>query len=167
MLVLFIACLSSCAGTQDSVDVSNPEREIHQTEIPAATPQPSLTFTPEPTFTPTVTPIVILDPEPIEIRFNAEDGVELEGLYYPAAENPAPIIVLVHWARGDMTEWEQVALWLQDRDQLVRAPDYNQSWKSSDWFPEYQSDEPMGVFTFTLRGCQDGCSTYSPVQTHK
>lgn len=145
--------------SQADGDSSQP---IPQTENPTLTPAPSATYTPAPTFTPTVTPIVILPPEPIEVSFFTEDGLELDGLYYPAAENPAPLIVLFHWARGDMTEWEQVALWLQDRDQLERVPDYNHSWKSSVWFPEYQSDGPLGVFVFTLRGCQDGCSIYSP-----
>ena len=162
LFIIFVVCLGACRGNQETIDDSGPELTTQPTALPSETPQPTLTFTPAPTFTPTVTPIVILDPEPLEVNFITEDGVEIEGLYYPAAENPAPLIVLVHWARGDMTEWEQIAFWLQDRGLLVRSPDYNNSWKSSDWFPAYESEEPLGVLVFTMRDCQDGCQTYSP-----
>jgi len=163
LILFFTVCQSSCSirpGSSDSAPSGSNTRQ--STLLPSDTPAPILIFTPEPTYTPSVTPIVILDSEPLVISFTTEDGVDLEGMYYPASENPAPLIVLFHWARGDMTEWEQIALWLQDRDQLVRAPDYNHAWKSSDWFPDFQSGEPLGVFTLTFRGCQDGCSTYSP-----
>jgi len=149
-------------GAQVSSEDSISEETPQPTIPPSVTPEPTLTFTPAPTFTPTITPIVILDPEPIEVNFITEDGVELDGLYYPAAENPAPLIVLIHWARGDMTEWEQIALWLQDRGELIREPDYNDSWKSSDWFPEYVTEGPLGVLVFNLRECQGGCKSYIP-----
>ncbi len=162
LLIVVIIYLSACSGNQETVEGAGPDLSIQSTTIPSLTPEPTLTFTPAPTFTPSVTPIVILDPKPLAVKFKAEDGVELEGLYYPAAENPAPLIVLVHWARGDMTEWEQISLWLQDRGQLVRTPDYNTTWKSSDWFPEYASNGPLGVFVFTLRECQGSCKSYLP-----
>jgi len=149
-------------GAQESpVDVIS-DQTPQPTTPPSVTPEPTLTFTPAPTVTPSVTPIVILEPEPVEINFITEDGVELDGLYYPAAENPAPLIILVHWARGDMMEWEQIAFWLQDRGLLERTPDYNHSWKSSDWFPDYKLEGPLGVLVFTMRDCQGGCQTYSP-----
>jgi len=158
-----VICLSGCAGNQEFTDDSTLDKITQQpTSLHSNTPKPTITFTPEPTFTPSVTPIVILDPEPIGVNFTTEDGIELEGLYYPASENPAPLIVLVHWARGDMTEWEQIALWLQDRGQLERTPDYNYSWKSSDWFPELLLEGPLGVFVFTMRNCEGSCQSYSP-----
>ena len=139
--------------------------QITQTAAaPSDTPVPTHTFTPSPTFTPSVTPIVILDPDPIDVTFMTEDGTELNGLYYPASENPAPIIMLFHWAQGDMTEWDPIALWLQNRDQLIRTPDYNDSWKSSDWFPENKMEGPLGVFVFTLRNCEGGCQFYQPAE---
>jgi len=158
-LVLIIICLSACSGNLETVEGALIRQS---TSIPSHTPEPTGTFTPAPTFTPTVTPIVILAPEPLEVTFMTEDGVELEGVYYPASENPAPLIVLVHWARGDMTEWEQISFWLQDRGQLVRNPDYNTTWKSSDWFTIDSSEGPLGVFVFTLRECQGGCKSYLP-----
>lgn len=158
VIVLIITVfLSSCQESQQSSVDSITDLTTPLTAPTTDTPEPTLTFTPAPTYTPSVTPIVILDPGPNEVKFTTEDGEELEGLYYPAAENPAPLVVLVHWARGDQSEWEQIALWLQDRGQLVKTPDYNYSWKSSDWFPEYSSEGPLGVFIFTLRGCKNGC----------
>jgi dienelactone hydrolase len=161
-VLIITAFLSSCQGTRASSDVLSPDETAQPEAPPSNTPKPTATFTPEPTFTPSATPIVILDPEPIMVNFITEDGEELEGIYYPAPENPAPLIILLHWARGDSTEWDQIAPWLQNRDQLVRIPDYNHSWRSSDWFPEFSSEGPLGVFVFTLRDCQDGCQTYDP-----
>lgn len=163
LFLLSVVCLGGCAGKVESGDpASGNLTTIQPTELPSSTPEPSLTFTPEPIFTPSVTPIVILDPVAIKVSFTTADGVDLEGLYYPASENPAPLIILFHWARGDMLEWEQIALWLQNRGQLVRAADYNYSWKSSDWFPEISPEGPLGVFIFTLRECEGGCKSYVP-----
>ncbi len=162
LLIILIGCLSGCDANQEMIDDAGQDQITQLVTLPSETPEPTLTFTPEPTYTPSVTPIVILDSEPIKVKFNTEDGVELDGLYYPAADNPAPLIVLVHWARGDMMEWEQIALWLQDRGQLERTPDYNSSWKSSDWFPELDMEGPLGVFIITLRNCQGSCQSYSP-----
>ena len=159
--ILFVM-LSSCSEAQESPLELISEETPLSTTPPSVTPEPTLTFTPAPTFTPSVTPIVILDPEPIEVHFITEDGVELDGLYYPASDNPAPLIVLIHWARGDMTEWEQIAFWLQDRGLLDRSPDYNHSWKSSEWFPDFNSEGPLGVLVFTMRDCQGSCQSYSP-----
>jgi len=141
-------------------------KENETTPIPSATitktPQPSATLPPTITNTPTITPIVILDPSPVEINFSAEDGQALSGIYYPADTNPAPLVVLVHWARGDQTEWTEIALWLQNRSQLVREPNYNKTWRSSDWFPENTLGYSLGVFTFTLRDCEKECKDYLP-----
>lgn len=126
------------------------------------TPIPSATLLPTVTSTPTITPVVVLDPPPVEINFSAEDGQLLSGIYYPADTNPAPLVVLVHWARGDQSEWTEIALWLQNRSQLAREPNYNKSWRSSDWFPENTLGYSLGVFTFTLRDCEKECKDYLP-----
>jgi len=143
-----------------------PIEESDSTPVPSATitetPQPSATIPPTITNTPTITPVVVLDPPPVEINFSAEDGQLLSGIYYPADTNPAPLVILVHWARGDQTEWTEIALWLQNRSQLVREPNYNKSWRSSDWFPENTLGYSLGVFTFTLRDCEDECKDYLP-----
>jgi len=156
--------LSSCNVLNNQGEILVEERET--TPVPSATitvtPQPSATLPPTITNTPTVTPIVVLDPPPVEINFSAEDGQLLSGIYYPADTNPAPLVILVHWARGDQKEWTEIALWLQNRSQLVREPNYNKTWRSSDWFPENSLGYSLGVFTFTLRDCEKECKKYSP-----
>ena len=141
------------------------EPSLESTSTPAGpTLEPSKTPLPLPTSTPTATPVVVLDRDPIQIDFQTEDGVSLKGNYYPADVNPAPLIVLMHWARGDQSEWTEVAEWLQGRGLLDPAPDYNYSWKSSNWFPERDLTQSMGVFTFNFRECEGGCKAYLPMQ---
>ncbi len=163
VFVLTAFCVGCSPGGEKSGQAEDQETPTI-TPMPSATSIPTATFTPQPTLTPSATPIVILDPDPIEVSFSTSDGVELTGMYYPASENPAPVIVLVHWAEGDQSEWLRIAQWLQNRDQLVREPDYNHSWLSSEWFPFNPHQEPLGVFTFTLRGCENQCQAYQPVE---
>ncbi len=165
-ILLFSYFISSCSLINNQV-IDQPV----QSETPPApsatatdTPEPTATIPPTITRTPTTTPIVILDSSPLEIEFTADDGQVLSGIYFPADSNPAPLMILMHWARGDQEEWTEIALWLQNRSELVRTPDYNISWKSSVWFPENTSGISIGVFTFTLRECTGGCQNYLPTE---
>ena len=162
--------LSGCGSNQDPV-VNTVQIDVEETKeiTPApASPSPTATLipssTPTPTDIPTATPVVVLPPEPIKVQFEASDGQELTGLYFPAEENPAPIIVLMTWSRGNQSEWEEVAYWLQGRGLLVRAQNSWETWKSSIWYPERTLDIPLGVFTFNFRACEgeDGCQAYLP-----
>ena len=129
------------------------------------TPEPTHTPLPTITSTPTATPIVVLDPDPIQIEFEAEDGQALSGVYFPANENPAPVIVLMHWAKGDQSDWEDIAVWLQNRVEVDQTPDYNFSWRSGNWFPENTREGPLGVFTFSFRNCTtEGCQDFLPLE---
>ncbi len=163
-ILIFSYFMSSCSLINKQVidlpvlSETPPEPSATATEIPV----PTATIAPTSTSTPTITPTVILDPSPLEIEFTANDGQVLSGLYFPADSNPAPLMILIHWARGDQEEWTEIALWLQNRSELIRAPDYNNSWKSSDWYPENTSGISIGVFTFTLRECAGGCQNYLP-----
>jgi hypothetical protein len=132
---------------------------ISPTAEPTQTPEPTITSTP------TVTPIVILDPDPLVVEFNAEDGQPLTGIYFPADENPAPVIVLMHWAKGDQADWEDIAVWLQNRVEVDQTPDYNYSWRSGNWYPDNPRDEPLAVFTFNFRECtSEGCQNFLPLE---
>ena len=89
------------------------------------------------------------------------DGQELQGRYYPAAVNPAPVIVLMHWANGDQDDWVEVGYWLQNRGLGGKsAKDY--PWLDPSWFPALAEGESYAVFTFNFRGCKGGCNLYSP-----
>lgn len=140
------------------------EAGFRETE-PSITPEPTFTAvlqsspTPSPTPAPTHTPVPIYPPEPREITFQAEDGQVLTGRYYPAGIPDAPVLVLMHWSRGDQTEWEQIAAWVQNRG-LDFEQDFNKTWKMPSWFPDYPQGLEIAVFTFTFRGCEDGCRGY-------
>jgi hypothetical protein len=163
ILSYFVSSCSMINGqgmVQPELSETLPAPPVTATE----TPEPSATIPPTITSTPTNTPIVILDPSPLEIEFTADDGQVLSGIYFPADSNPAPLMILMHWARGDQEEWTEIAFWLQNRSQFVRTPNYNKSWKSSDWYPENTSGISLGVFTFTLRECAGGCQNYLPAE---
>ncbi|RLD01370.1 MAG: hypothetical protein DRI65_15685 [Chloroflexota bacterium] len=162
--------MSGCVSTPDSA-VETEQIDIEKTNeitvVPASsTPTPIVkpSSTPTPTEVPTATPVVVLPPEPIVVQFMAADGQELSGLYFPADENPAPIIVLMPWSLGNQSDWEEVAYWLQGRGLLVRTMNSRKTWKSSNWYPERTLDMPLGVFTFNFRACEGegGCQAYMP-----
>jgi hypothetical protein len=104
------------------------------------------------------------DPQPVTI--NTEDGRTLEGFYYPAKIPNAPVVVLMHWAPGDMNDWLAIAPWLQNRkDELAanpRAPivvaGYNArpstgaAWTDDSWFPPMPEEASFAVLIFNFGG---------------
>lgn len=105
-------------------------------------------------------PATPLPPQPQKITFEAGDGQTLTGRYYPAATNPAPVVVLMHWYPGDQNEWDAIAPYLQNRG-LVGEGD-GVPWRDPTWFPDVAGDSPVAVFTFTFRGCEGGCREPDP-----
>jgi len=101
-----------------------------------------------------------LPPEPLEIEFQATDGQTLSGLYYPAAVNPAPLVVFMHWVNGDRGDWYEIAPWLQNRGLVNPFPSAGEyPWLDPAWFPPVPPDASYGVFLFSFRGCDgSGCA---------
>lgn len=99
-----------------------------------------------------------LPADPIPMTFQASDGMELSGTFYPSASNNAPLIVLLHWAPGDQTDWRAIAAWLQNRGLTVEAG--NDPWLDASWFPGISDATSFNVFTFTFRGCEGGCQSF-------
>jgi|CXWL01.1.fsa_nt_gi hypothetical protein len=105
-----------------------------------------------------------LPAEPQEVQFQAADGQSLQGIYYPASTLPAPVVVLFHWAGGDLSDWYEVAPWLQNRG--VTNPFTNpgsEPWWDPSWFPSATDAVPVGVFIITLRDCAPwptGCQQF-------
>jgi hypothetical protein len=104
--------------------------------------------------------------EPHEIAFTASDGQALDGLYYPAAVNPAPIVVFMHWMGGDKSDWYELAPWLQNRG--LENPFENpgdEPWWDPTWFPPVPAGVSYGVLIFSFRGCHpfpEGCTSGTP-----
>ncbi|MBI9050736.1 MAG: hypothetical protein JEZ00_15045 [Anaerolineaceae bacterium] len=109
--------------------------------------------------------------DPVEVTFESSDGVMLNGMYYPPREKGAPIVVLMHQFNLNMHQWDAIALWLQNAEEK-QAQTLNQMiayrpgatelaqgepWQDASWFPALPEDFSVGVFTFTFRGCEQGC----------
>ena len=108
-----------------------------------------------------------LPPEPQPVSIPSADGVTLEGYYYPAAVENAPLVVLMHWMMGDKSDWNEVAVWLQNRGQANPFPNPGDPaefrWWDPSWFPTIPSEDSYAVLTFSYRDClpfdQGGCQS--------
>lgn len=96
--------------------------------------------------------------DPQRVEFQAEDGKKLVGYYYASKYADAPVMILMHWAQGDLCDWSDIALWLQNRAdenpaKLERCTNAGgDSWRDSSWFPLMASDASIAVFIFDFRG---------------
>ena len=107
LLFVLLLTLSACGPGATSTTAPPPTAAPTETVPPTVAPtEPPATEEPGP---------VSLPPEPQNIHFQAADGQALEGIYYPALANPAPLVVLMHWAPGDQYDWVEIAYWLQNR----------------------------------------------------
>lgn len=156
VLVVFLL-LTGCQP--DSVDSTSTPAAPTDTPVPADSP------TPEPP-PPTETPEEIVPAEPVDVVFSASDGQELQGRYYPAAKNPSPIVVLMHWVNGDMTDWNEIAPWLQNTglENPYSNCDVTAPWWDPSWFPPVPAGASYGVFVFTFRdhAVCEGTSAWQP-----
>jgi len=109
-----------------------------------------------------------LPPEVQTIPFQASDGESLTGLYYPAATNPAPVVVFMHWVGGNESDWYEIAPWLQNRAQTNPFTNPGtEAWWDPTWFPTVSVDDSFGVFIFSFRTCtpyDTGCPGWMPEQ---
>jgi len=103
----------------------------------------------------------VLPLDPQKIKFSTSDGVELDGVYYPAGSGFAPLVILMHWAPGDQDDWVEIANWLQNNGMGGHsAVDESTPWLDSSWFPTMESEKSYNVFTFTFRNCENGCKSF-------
>lgn len=154
----------------------SPEPPVQLTEAPVDEPtqaptEPLVTEAPA-TEAPATEPPALpqkslsgINPDPQRVEFQAEDGQKLVGYYYPSKYADAPIMVLMHWAGGDLCDWRDIALWMQNRTdenpaKLERCASPGGSlpagfatpWWDPTWFPPMTSDVSIAVFTFDFRG---------------
>ncbi|MEA3349901.1 MAG: hypothetical protein U9Q82_04695 [Chloroflexota bacterium] len=179
LIVISLSSLVLAACEMDAQPTATPTKPPEPTQPPTAippteTPLPTETSTPTepppPTDTPTPTPEPVeesalepLPPEPQDFEFETEDGQVLQARYYPAAVNPAPMIVLMHWAPEDQESWNEIAFWLQNRGLSGTSPNVRAvPWLDPTWFPPMLEGQSFGVLTFTFRGCEGGCSAIDP-----
>jgi hypothetical protein len=166
-LLLIVILLSACKlGQPPAAPAASAQPAA--SEPPPAPPEATQAPTeaaPPPVETPPPAPPA-LPPEPQPVTFQAGDGQELRGLYYPAAVQPSPVVVLMHWVGGDMSDWYEIAVWLQNRGQKNPfANPGDASWWDPAWFPPVPEGVSYGVFIFSFRGCapsQAGCANWTP-----
>lgn len=151
-LVLFAACKTTTVtpAAPTSLPPSPTIVPLNAASQPTSTPSPTPI---PPTATPQPEPA--LPPDPQAVDFTASDGQELSGLFYPAARYNAPVVVLIHWYNGNISDWYEVAPWLQNRGlkNPFRNPGRSPWWDAA-WFPPVPQGVSYNVFIFSLRGCQ-------------
>ncbi len=105
-----------------------------------------------------------LPAEPQRIEFESEDGAMLVGMYYPAKVNPAPVIVLMHWAGGDKNDWVYVgmAAWLQNRGLAIPSAPGIMSFNTPYPFTPLGADQSYGVFLFDFRNFGESAPSSLP-----
>lgn len=166
-LLTFVLILSFLAACTKAIPTSLPTAA--QTESPAEATTPPQVETSSPTAEPTTAPLAdanALPPDPRIVTITTEDNYTLSGYYYPAAVNPAPVVVLMHWMMGDKADWNEVAVWLQNRGMKNPFPNPGDPakfrWWDPTWFPAMPADRSYAVLTFSFRGCQpfqQGCQS--------
>jgi pimeloyl-ACP methyl ester carboxylesterase len=148
LAILLVACSSG----------KNPT--IVPTEPPTMSlTQPPLVPTEAPvTEAPTVSevPLSGLNADPQRVDFQAEDGQNLVGYYYPSKYANAPAVILMHWAGGDLCDWSAMSPWLQNRadenpPQIARC-ECSAGASLKDIFPPLMTEVSFGVFAFDFRG---------------
>lgn len=152
-IVLLALLLSACASAdapqappaEDTIAQNDAGNQVNQpaddaandAEQPAEEP-PADDFTPFPP-----------DRQPITIT-SAGDR-KLEGWYYPAKVDNAPVVVLMHWAVGTMEDWQVIALWLQNRLDEVTVPQPGpEAYYDISWFPPMPQDVSYAVVVFNF-----------------
>ena len=145
-LVFWVVVLAACNPITPSVATSTTEIDAGSVQ-PPATPKPSPP-TEEPTEPPIETPFSLQPAAGQRVEFEAEDGVQLVGYFYPAVISNAPVVVLMHWAGGDQTDWTEIGMvqWLQNRLAENPIPP-----EQVGIFPPVPVGLSFAVFTFDFR----------------
>jgi dienelactone hydrolase len=148
-LILF--CCLALAGCRTE-DPATPEQPAVQSQPRQENAQESQLVEMEPSNQ--------LPTEPQLIIFTTSDGQELEGMFYPPESESSPLVVLMHWAQGDMSNWKAIAAWLQNRGAETESAAGLPSYLDPAWFPPIPADRSFAVFTFTFRNCEGGCRSF-------
>ncbi|HEY4717913.1 MAG TPA: hypothetical protein VIH14_02770 [Anaerolineales bacterium] len=163
LLVTLALALSACSPQATEVPSDAPiqaEESATSESEPAATGAATETAEPESLDTAWLSQDPPLEAAPQEVEIPTADGRTLAGMYYPSKVNPAPIVVLMHWAGGDMRDWVAIAPWLQNRpdelslaSRLARpAVQIDGPWLDPSWFPAITPEASFGALIFDYNG---------------
>lgn len=162
-LLLSALWLAACGGAEPAGD-EPPEDQAPPaptaTQPPAEEPQATPTDEPPPA-APAADAWQSQNPplpaEPMGVTIQTADGRILIGGYYPAKVNPAPIVVMMHWAGGDKYDWWELAPWLQNRPNEFTPGEWPGTgvpgpWLDRTWFPPILEAASFGVLVFDFNG---------------
>jgi len=158
-LLLWLTACAPAAAPVTALPASATLPPASPTPPPPATLRP--TFTLEPSFTPppSITPPPSVTPFPLSpakqrYTFNTEDGRELVGYFYPAAQPNRPVVVFMHQNLANQTMWmpENNGLipWLQNFPPGAGTPPATPS--AGGKLPTLPAEYSFNVFTFDFRG---------------
>ena len=155
---ILLSLLIAACGTDSPPPVTKEATEPPEV-IVTEPPAPAATEPPAPSKSPSG-----LDANPQRVEFQAEDGKNLVGYYYPSKYADAPVIILMHWAGGDLTDWCEIAPWLQNRaaENPVKPERCASAgaglpagmpapWLDPSWFPPMDAHASLAVFAFDFR----------------
>lgn len=166
VVVLFTLVLSACGSdapptappaedTTDQNDADQPDVEDSGNE-PAEdaandVEQPVEEPAEEPVEEPPVDDFTPLPAERQPIQILSSGDRMLEGWYYPAKVDNAPVVVLMHWALGTMKDWQVIAPWLQNRlDEITLPQTGPEAYYDISWFPSMPTDVSYAVVVFNF-----------------
>ena len=164
-LALILIVLSGCTLTKtpatqppappaQPTPTSPPPAATATATRPPAPPQPSDTPPPPPATTapPPAAATPAVDMAPQRITFQAEDGTQLVGDYYPAASPNAGLVVLMHQMASSRKIWLQKGLvdWLTNRQAFGQPP--LQPDARGPAYPALPPSDSYAVFAFDFRG---------------
>jgi len=151
---LIVACIPETTEPPPAtVTISRPTDQVPASQTP--TNEPVATDESTPTLIPSFTPEPIEESLPVKpqrIEFETEDGTALVGTYFPPAKRSAPLVIMMHWARGDQTDWFEIAQWLQNRLGEYPEDERTSETSVSSMLPAMPKELSYAVFTFDFRG---------------
>jgi hypothetical protein len=140
-------------------------RDVPESTSPAESADSAYDVILDPTRTSAPVPEQTLPQNPQDLTFQTPQGRTLQGRYFPAAKDNAPLVILVHWVMSNQDDWQVVAAWLQNRGQSLPRECTNPSgcyWWDPSWFPS-MGETSYAVFTFSLTSCETsmGCTGWT------
>ncbi|MBT3239791.1 MAG: hypothetical protein HON98_08190 [Chloroflexi bacterium] len=167
--LIILLILSGCAPSPDENDSSNPASNENTAADNNKTNEVENNYSEEPNADEVIPeePAIVsnvpennrhvflegmeaLSNEPVQIEIPTDDGRTIQGYYYPGLYNPGPILVLMHWAGGDMHDWDVIAPWLQNRGVEPLRYGNDSPWWNPTWFPELPEWASFGVIVFNF-----------------
>jgi len=152
-LFLFVACTSETPELLPATATISKPSMVPESQTP--TNGPAAMVEPTPTLIPSLPTKPVEESLPVEpqrIEFEAEDGTVLVGFFYPPAKSSSPLVIMMHWARGDQSDWVEIAQWLQNRVDEYPEGERPSETTVSSMLPTMPKELSFAVFTFDFRG---------------